>query len=311
MVDFTAPASFYGNRDADVSYFQQNAKEPVKTNVTVNALLAALYSGKNKFTAPELTAAEPAYNAYSAETATIFVDAAKFNQHSALKTAARKITVKTGSYMMISDVLVLDIANTNINKCPVYFTTDYGTKFFDNSLLQQGIVYRLFPLNNANRSATTAQEAKALEQFATKLYQPVIDFKLGETRYHSPDGSNVFFSLYARILEYYQHHGNTVKIKYWLKKLNGIAPDLTIDHMPFANQLFYIYNQYDRRQLEKDVETYAEWLFKKATEYSAISGYLSREECIRNLEWLINSGWASNMDERAVRRMLKALGKND
>lgn len=311
MLGFTAPVSFYGNSGGEVSYYQQSAKGAVKNNMQMNALLAGLYSGKNKFVASSFPEGSPAYNAYSADAATITINPAEFNQRSAVKTTARKLTVKTGNYMLLNDVLILDIVNTNLNKRPIYFTTAYYTKFFDSSLLQQGIVFRLIPLNKAERSAAAIQEIKALEQFATVVYKPVVDFNVGGTRHHSYDGSNAFLSLYTKIAAWYQQKNNAVKVRSWIKKLNDIAPALTVDHIPAAYDLLGIYKQYDKQQLEKDAATYAEWTYQRATRFSAITGYLSREDCIRNLAFMIDSGLAPGINEKVLRPMMESLGKKE
>lgn len=76
-----------------------------------------------------------------------------------------------GPYITLSDFVLLDMINTNINQRPVCFTDPM--ELFEKNLMMSGMVYRLLPLDTAKGAQTRKLEAEDLIQYLRETYREI------------------------------------------------------------------------------------------------------------------------------------------
>ena len=278
-VNFAASSLFYGSAGSDITYFREDTAKNKKDSLSLQDFLKNVYSHKEKEESFNLLGEPQVYSTYSVKKINFAVNNNAFDKISHVKTTVNSISFELKQYLYISDLMIFDIINENINTRPIYFTVSNPDYFADN-LLQQGVVFRLFPINNTIRAAISKKEIKSLEKFTDSIYQPVVSFNVSGTKNISADGNNVFFQMYSRIAGFYKEEGDIIKTAFWLSKASNLLPEITSDNMPAAYQFIDLYSKADKQYTKKYMEIFAAYQYDKYIHPSAIKGYLSKDDCL-------------------------------
>jgi len=285
-VSFSTLPSFYGNPGSDVSYYKEPKDDIEVTQLSLKEYLVYIYSRKDSMQYI-INGEQKTSSAYPTKNINLFVNTDAFNKIAGFKTMADNIPIKLSDYLYNNHLLMLDIINDNINKRPIYFTSSI-TDLFDDHLLQQGIVYRLFPMNPATKKTFLKKEISNLEKFADSVYKPVISFNLNNARNVSADGNNVFFQLYSRIADHYIEEGDIKKAGNWLTKVARSFTEVNTENMPMAYTLVNSLLKVDKEKAKRYMEIYGAYFFDKYTKPTATKGYISKQECLENLNSIKN-----------------------
>lgn len=282
-VSFKATPAFYGRKESDYIYYKTESPRPRK--MELQKFLQNIYSFKKNIPYTDMEGKSQLINAFNVKDITIHVSPKTYNKHSSFKTNDTIIRITLKDYVLINDIITLDIAATNINSRPVYFTSS-DPSFFDSNLVQQGILFKLFPKNKKNVQLQQ-EEIKRLEYFTDRLHKPVIQFNQNNATHLCADGNNTFFQLYAKIAGYYKEKHNNKAAKLWIDKCFRILPSVNSKNFPGAHFLIAALQGTNKEKLKELCESNAAYYFEKYTHPSAIKGYLPQDECEQALDSLL------------------------
>jgi hypothetical protein len=282
-VSFRAMPAFYGKKESDYIYYQTESPRPRK--MELQKFLQDVYVFKKTIPYIDIEGKPLLVNAFNVKDVIIRVSPKLYNKHSSFKTNDSIIKTTLKDYVLMNDILMLDIVATNINSRPVYFTSAISS-FFDSNFVQQGIVFKLFP-KSKNNIQLRQQEIKRLEYFTDNLYKPVIQFTQSNATHLCFDGNNTFFQLYSKIGGYYKEKHNYKAAKLWLDKCFRILPSVNTKNFPGAYFLIETLQGINKEKLKGFCESYAAYCFEKYTNPSAAEGYMPQDECEQALDSLL------------------------
>ena len=264
QVNFFMPFSYYSVPGANLCYYRGPKQSNRSNETSLSVFLKNIYSRKISDENKSIAGLFQINSIYETKKLNLSIDNAAFNKISAIKTnqTSSKISFELRSDNSLSDLAIFDIINENINTRLVYFTNIYPD-YFKNDLVQQGIVYRLFPMKNENKAIIAKKEIKALEKFADSIYKPITVFNVNGYKNISDDGNNAFFILYSKIADYYKELGDIAKATTWLKKAETALPEITMAHMPTASFFVDSYLKIDTGKAKRYAEIFAQYLNEK------------------------------------------------
>jgi hypothetical protein len=281
-VSFTATPDFYGKKESDIAYYQNEPTGSIKKEL--KKFLQDIYSFKKTTSAMGMDGEKKGWNVFNVKDLIIRVSPSGYNKSSSFKTADMVMKIVIKNYLLLNDILMLDIVSSNINSRPIYFTSS-STGLFNNNLIQQGILFKLFPQNKLNRQLQQ-QKIKKLEQFAEKTYSPVVTFVVDGAEHLCIDGNNSFFQLYSTIADYYKEKKDNKTSKLWIDKAMKIISPLSDKNFPAAYLFISVMQKNDKEKLKQFCEAYAGFCYQKFFTPSALKGFMSEEECLEKLELL-------------------------
>ena len=308
QVNFSMPFLYYSAPGATLCYYRE-PKEKSKSNETdLGIFLKNIYSrkiSKENNSIPGLTQINSIYETKKLK---LSIDNTAFNKLSVIKTnpTSSKISFELRSDNSLSDLAIFDIINENINTRPVYFTYSFPN-YFENNLVQQGIVFRLFPMKNENKAIIAKKEIKALEKFADSIYKPITVFDVNGYKNISDDGINAIFVLYTKIADQYRDPGDSAKAKKWLKKTEALIPVISNDYMDMASFLIDSYLRLDKQKVKQYAEMYAQYIYAKYRNLNSANGYLSKDNCLKKLKGLKDLFKEQGIESDIVDALLKQL----
>jgi hypothetical protein len=305
-VSFSAPASYYGKKIADYSYFKEPKNTDVKSGISLKNLLQDILLQKDStlYTGPD---GEPQLlGAYNNKKINLAVNSNLFNTFSTFKTTAKSINFSLNNYLLMNDFMLLDIIYNNINIRPIYFTS-INTGFFDSNLVQQGIVFQLYPTGKKDRKQIEQQEISGLEKFTSSIYNPIISFDANRAKNISIEGNYVFFQLYSKIIDYYKESKLTEKAKYWLNKATTLYPLISEINMPGAYSFLNSTMDINKEKMKEYGEIYISYLHKKYAHPASIDGYLSREDYKEYLDYFKRIFTVQNVHSTMLDSLIKEM----
>jgi hypothetical protein len=164
---------------------------------------------------------------YPSKNVVLAIDPLKFKKQSTQPGLGTKITCELGEYILLNDLLILDIINSNIYTRPVYFTAK--NELFPGCLQQEGLIFRLLPLNKTEKQPSVST-IKKTEAFFTNSFSPVFSFSSSSTITISKDFDNAILDIYIMLSNYYFSRGLTVPAKKWALKAADIfeSPEIPV-----------------------------------------------------------------------------------
>lgn len=305
-VSFNIDPSYYRQKESDIAYFKEAKSPGVTGNKSLTRLINDLQLKKDTIIYTTLDGEVWYLNAYTNKEIDILVNPDNFNKFFSFDIADSSIQFNLKDHLFINDLMMLDIINKNINNRPVYFASS-ASVFFENKLIQEGIVFRLYPVSKSNAKINLNKEIKLLEKFTDSSYKPVIFLSPDNIEEVYIDGSNSFFQLYAKISEYHIQQNDITNATKWLNKAAIYYKTVTEKTMPAAYSLISPYLKINKDIAKQYAEIFAEYLFLKYRYPSAIKGYLSKKECLGNLEWLSNMLKGENIESKKIQEFISNL----
>jgi hypothetical protein len=279
---FSLPNSFLANPSSDYSLYNEG-KTPA-TALTVKKFIADLLSAKSTISSPTGDGGEIEIPTYNTKKITVPVQPSTFNQLLKQGFATRPITVTLRGYLLLNDLLTLDIVASNINTRPIYFTSE-GFGLFDDYLMEEGIIHKLAPLTEKAKKAYQAISIKNTEDYINKLYLPLnIE---GTNKLYSYAGGQEFNHavLFFKLAEYYAGKKNLTKASYWMDKGASLYPNFSETGLQAGRVWGYAQILAGNFEAGKQLlEQYAQMYFDDYTAPNALKSYITKEQCIATLQ---------------------------
>lgn len=294
---FSIPSSFLNDPGSDVIYYTE--KDDLSNpgyQWPLNDFLQQIYQKTYSFNPGESTV-YPGYP-YSAASLEIPVTWNKLSNPSTFK----RITVSLkNKYYFLSDIATLDIIANNIHKRPVYFTSS-SVSFFENNLVQVGIVFKLIAEDVTN-PLIKDREMKALEKFVREKYTPVIS---NDNGFISADGDNAFFNLCYSLMQYYTEKKDMVALKNWLQWFETVCPKINSSLINNAWHMAYSFIEVGENQKAVSIfEQYAQWLDAVYRNPRSTTGYYTKEMYIKQLSGIKEYLLSKELSSPLIDRLLK------
>lgn len=261
VITLSVPEPFLQNEQSDITYLKEEKLIPIPS---LSQFLQKIYSQKNIMQTSE----DPFVYTYAST---------KFSINN-VPSVVKPVTITVSNYLLLNDLLTLDIVNSNLIKRPVYFTTS-AISFFSNYLTQSGIVYRL-NLKKKEGTDPDATEIFNLQRFITGKHMPVISDRKSSSNFISFDGDNTLLSLYMPVIQYYIGKKDKANTGKWRSLL--LAKQTDLDNAPISTlySLGYLYIMANEVEKAKNMlEIAAAKVFDAYKKPSPLTGFYSRGEC--------------------------------
>ncbi|HEV7779718.1 MAG TPA: hypothetical protein VGO58_00550 [Chitinophagaceae bacterium] len=207
MVSFSTTVKTYEAKTFEYSSFKSQTNWPETKPFSFAAFIKMIQEKKYP---------DPVWNGdistYPSRDIILNIDPVKFKKMSPQAGLGSSIKAEAGKYLVLSDLLALDIINSNIYTRPVYLTS--RSEFFPASLQQEGLVYRLLPLSKADQQPS-AVSIKAMENFLTGSYTPIVYTAPGATTTITNNFENSVMDIFITIADYYFMKGQSGPAKKW------------------------------------------------------------------------------------------------
>ncbi len=278
----TLPDSFLASASSDYNVYKEG--KTASPSLPVKKFIADILAAKNTLSSLTTDGSEMQITTYQTKKITIPVLPNTFIQLTKQGFATRPITVTLGRYLLLNDLLVLDIVASNINTRPIYFTVQ-GYNLFDDYLTEEGIIYRLTPFTEKAKKAYQDVSIKKTEDYITKLYLP-LNGEGNNKPYSSASGqafchANLFFKLSA----YYAGQKNLAKASWWMDKGTALYPHFIETGLQAGRIWGYAQMMAGNFETGKQfLEKYAQMYFNAYTAPHALHSYISKSECTASLQ---------------------------
>jgi hypothetical protein len=215
---------------------------------------------------------------YPSKNVVLATDPLKFKKQSTQPGLGTKIECELGEYILLSDLLILDIINSNIYTRPVYFTAK--NELFPGCLQQEGLIYRLLPLNKTEKQPSV-NSIKKTEAFFTNNFTPVFSFSSGSTITISSDFDNRILDIYIMLSYYYFTKGLIVSAKKWALKAADFfeSPEIPVSMEATKLASILIKTGYKDKAITL-LENMAKRVFQLYNTPSAINLFIFKESAI-------------------------------
>lgn len=267
---FSTTARQYAEKTLEYSVFTTSAGWPGSKPILLPEFLTIIHEKKY----PAYPLADPANAGYPSRHIVLPVDPVKFRKQSIQAGLGTKIECELGEYLLLSDLLMLDIINSNIYSRPVYFTSKH--EMIPGSSQQEGLVYRLLPLNK-NEQQPSAPAIKITEAFFNKSFIPAFSFSSRSNISMAENFDNAVLDAYIMLGKHYLSKGETATAKKWAlastKFFDGPWMPLSESATQLAGILIKTGNKEKAVSLLENVARKAYEVYKKP---SAIDPYLAR-----------------------------------
>ncbi|MBL0333962.1 MAG: hypothetical protein IPP73_01110 [Chitinophagaceae bacterium] len=252
VVDFTIPASSYSKQFWQYARHYQTAAGSTSSQ-TVSEFLEELKN--QKISQPDASTYEPL--SYTHTKLTIPVDMAKLQKTGVPGKVIKNIQAELGEFMFLSDILTLDIINTNIYTRPIYFTTTFEP--LAKYIQQEGFVYRLTTERGKEDTLTQTEVLLTEKALNTQIQLPAL-YQQGAAPHPLDFFDNTYISACQRVADYYFANAIPGKARAWSKK----AFDYSTSHNAYVN--FSIVKMADILFKTGENETAVKWLEKMAVQ---------------------------------------------
>lgn len=211
LVDFSLPSEKYGSK------FFQYARHYAKSNSTTNQLLSEFLDGlqNQQMSQTDATTYEPLY--YENNRLRMQVEMAKFQKTTPASKQTKDILVTLPEFIFLSDIMILDIINTNLYKRPVYFTSNYEP--LARHLQQEGFVFKMV-IDTSIAGEMTPTEALLTEKALNTQIQLTPPYTGGSAPHPGDYADNYYLSACDRLAQYYFEKAIPGKARIWAKKAN-------------------------------------------------------------------------------------------
>lgn len=235
-------------------------------------------------------------------------DPVRFSKMSNQPGLGNTIQCNLGDYVLINDVIMLDIINTNIYTRPIYFTAKQD--LFTASLQQEGLLYRLLPLTE-NTKVSSDISVEKTEEFLNNNFVPAFSFyKSAITAANNFDAA--IMDLYATVADHYLSKGMSETAGKWaMKAVNFFDnPDTPL---PFAtlNIGAILLQTGQKDKAVSLLERMGTQLYDQYKKPSAVNFFLNKESVNYFIKEIEKTMEDNGVKSEKIRLLLKQLGDEE
>jgi len=276
IVKFKIPEPFLSKKISDLSYFEPSENQSIrKSKITLRQTIDDIINLKNT-----INLGEDNYPAFSSNSVLISTPYAK----------NKSIPITLKNYLVLNDLVMLDIIDCNIKQKPIYFTSNYDN-FFDKYMTPSGIVFKV-NINKDTNEVYNIKIVKDLEKFVTQKFIPITSDYSSEKTFVSFDGDYTIAYLYKYIIEYYLSVKDKTNAVKWTNDLKKNIEGFSINQSNSFICLLDLLLQTDNQEMAlKLIESYAAWVTNAYKSPNSLYGYYSSyryNETIENLKNTLN-----------------------
>jgi hypothetical protein len=182
------------------------------------------------------------------------------------------------NYLTLSDIILLDIVNSNINKTPIVFTS------LPDNLFKEYTRY-----NNLHYEIITNSEPTNYDDvvnFKNKVFKPVISSEILGKKIISYDGDASLFEIYNYLIDHNIENENMDDAKMYLNELINFNTPKEVNSI----NLLILYSLYKTKQFNKIypfIENAANAIKNQYFNPSPILGYLNKKGAIYKVDQLL------------------------
>jgi hypothetical protein len=300
---FTLNEKQFSEKTLEYSSFKARDEWPGTKPISLQAFIKMII--EKKYGNPDTE--ETTRATYPSKNIVLTIDPVKFKNQSTQAGLGAKIECELGEYILLSDLLILDIINSNIYTRPVYFTAK--NELFPGSLQQEGLIYRLLPLNKTEKQPSV-NTIKKTDAFFSNKFTPVFSFSSGSTITISSDFDNTILDIYIMLSNYYFSRGLTVPAKKWALKAADIFQSPGIPVSMNATKLadILIRTGYKEKAITM-LENMAKKVYQLYQTPSAISLFIFKESAIYFITEIKNFLAEKNLSSKQVDFINEELAK--
>jgi hypothetical protein len=202
------------------------------------------------------------------------------------------------NYLTLSDIILLDIINSNINKTPIVFTS-----------LPEKLFNEYTRYNNLHYEITTNSESKNYDDiinFKNKVYKPVVSSEILGKKIISYDGDASLFGIYNYIINYNIENENMDDAKMYINELINFNTPKEVSSI----NLLILYSLYQTKQFNKIypfIENAAYSIKEQYFNPSPIFGYINKKEAINKVDQLLLILKESNLKKDKIFKIKQEL----
>jgi hypothetical protein len=270
IVDFSSTTEHYGNKAFDYLRFE-NPKSVTKSGkLPLKAFIRSIQSQKDK-SGDDYSGAIT----FSSKQLTVPVDWLQFNKHTRQAGLTAGMEINLTDYLTLDQFIMLDIINSNFNTRPVYFT--FRDRLFSNSLQQEGLIYRLLPLDKKITQPSIVSVQKS-ESFINKYFTPTFSFSPLSPIRAADNFDYAITDLFSNIGNYYFTKGNTTVAKKWAIKTAALFDKGKVHpHLGLIQTSDILLKTGEKEKGLYLLENMAEEVYFKFKNPSAMSFFMTRE----------------------------------
>ena len=207
-VQFSTTTMQYAEKSFEYSSYKDRTDWPELKPIALPAFIKMIHDKKYPDNIDDVNSRAT----YPSKQIELTIDPLKLKKISTHTGLGTKITSELGQYILLSDVLILDIVNSNINTRPIYFTSP--VELFPSCLQQEGLIYRLLPLNK-NETQPSTTSLKLIEAFFKNNFIPTFSFSTKSSVTLASNFDNVVMENYILLSDHYFSKGLKEPAKKW------------------------------------------------------------------------------------------------
>jgi hypothetical protein len=301
QISFSLPDEFFKKTNPGYFPFMEESGKPIE----ISQSLPVFFEDLQKIKYPYLLAGDTVAS-YATKMLVFDVDLARLRKICPQNYTTSLMNFKLDDYILLNDLIVLDILKTNIYTRPVCFSAQID--FFDKEYMQrEGVVYRLLPLEGTVVEAKINMETKKIESFLLKNYNPaIITYSDRDQNKETMDIlRGLYRSLYAQVIKNYLLLKNPGKAKEWAARYlaHPILKTLSADFSNIELTEALLNTGYTK-EATRCIEALAKKISFNYRHYSAVEFYQSKEDVLLTLEYLKNILSTKNIPSDLIDKLI-------
>lgn len=195
-VDFLASSEFYGSKETAYLVFNEIENINSERAVSLTNFLTTCYNRKYS---TKTDNGELQIN-YPHKQTTLVVNSSTFSKISNQDGLTDFFNFQNGEYLLINDLIMLDIVQQNINTRPITFTTIEPK--FENYLQENGINFQLLPIKE-NDEVSNKTTIESIEKNININIQAIAFNLKGAIKTSTIYGEDFIIGQYNKLIKYY------------------------------------------------------------------------------------------------------------
>lgn len=267
-VVFSLPPSVYGAKEYQYVMYQPSESFTAK-QITPELLFQVLRTKKYR----DKTYGEDRAT-YPAKELVFNIDPVRYRKVSVQKGLGSTIRFNLNEYITLDQLMLFDVLYSNLYKRPIYFTTlaSYAT----NYLQQEGLLYRLLPLNQKEKAANETRSMNALESFLQTKFQFLRGADYAPDEMMDAFNEKASYYLFAQLAEWHHRYGRQSKAKQWLDTLKQLCHHRFLPG--YDAYVGYVYGLTgDSETAVKMMEETAEYIYEAYRKPASLTGIWNKD----------------------------------
>lgn len=219
-----------------------------------------------------------------------------------------RMDIQLKDYLLLNELLILDILQTNIYTRPIYLTAKDGL-FSDRYLQEEGPVYRILPLVDDSLAKLFTETVKT-EHYLESHPDPVIVSYSNPQRYYENALYGLHTRLYSDLISAYTRLDNREDARKWVDRYfaNPAMQMASLDAMEYTMVKVLLDGGYDAEAVTF-TEKFVSDMYDRYRNPSAAQAYYSIEDCLPVFRHLAELFREKNIKVDALDRMIRSIGE--